>query len=250
MKIVAIIQARMDSSRLPGKVLMNINGKPEILYLLERIKPSKIINEFWLATSIDKKDDPLGKLAKENNIFCYRGSENDVLERYYQTAVLSQADVVVRITGDCPLHDYQVIDKVVESFLDNKNCSYASNINPPTYPDGLDVEVISFTALERARNEASLKSEHEHVTPYIRNHPELFNSINISNNVDYSSLRLTLDTIEDLDLIRKVAAACMQKSGYCGLKELVEILNKNPNWKKINSKNIRNEGYLKSLADD
>lgn len=249
MKIVAIIQARMDATRLPGKMMMDLAGQPVIQRVFERVKPSCLINEIWLATTINPEDNILAEWAIRNDIGCYRGSSEDVLDRYYQTAIKAQAEVIVRITGDCPLHDCQVIDKIIEDYQKGE-FDYVSNVNPPTFPDGLDVEVFSFVALERARKEAKLQSEREHVTSYIWKHPELFKIKNVTNPVDLSHYRWTLDTPEDYLLLQKIVTAVEREGGRGGLDEILKIMENNSDWLNINSQYQRNEGYVRSLNQE
>ncbi|MBI5221600.1 MAG: glycosyltransferase family protein, partial [Candidatus Magasanikbacteria bacterium] len=166
MKTVAIIQARMGSTRLPGKSLMNIDGRPIINYVFDRVSNSVLIDEVWLATTTNAEDNVLERWAQDQNIKYFRGSSDDVLDRYYQTALLSGANTVIRITGDCPLVDPRVIDMVLGEYQKG-GFDYVCNTQPPTFPDGLDVEVFSFVSLEKTWKEAKLKSEREHVTPYI-----------------------------------------------------------------------------------
>lgn len=250
MKTIAIIQARMGASRLPGKMLKDIAGKPAIAHVVERVKMAKHLDEVWVATTTAHADDAIGDWAAANSVSVYRGSEQDVLDRYYKTAVGAGADVIVRVTGDCPLADPQVIDHVIEEFGDGVAFDYISNVHPPTFPDGLDTEVFSFTALEKTWKEAKLSSEREHVTPYIWNHPELFRQKNIENDIDLSTHRWTLDTPEDLECIRLIVEACQKKNIFCGLKETLEIIHEHPEWQGINAKFERNEGYKKSVAAD
>lgn len=250
MKIVAIIQARMGSTRLPGKMLQDIAGKPAIERVFKRVRQSKLIQEIWLATTASPADDKLADWAEKNGVSCYRGSENDVLDRYYQAALKSKADVAIRITGDCPLLDWRVVDEVIKCYGDGSKYDYASNTDPPTYPDGLDVEIFSFKALERAWKEAELQSEREHVTPYIRKHPELFKMSNVKNDTDLSFHRWTLDTKEDLDLISRIAGECDKIEGDWGLPDIIRILSEHPDWLAINKIYQRNEGYQKSLNED
>ena len=251
MKVVAVIQARMGASRLPGKMLMDIAGKPAVQWVVERAQMSKLITQVVLATTIAPADEQLAQWAQSFGVACYRGSEADVLDRYYQAVKSTGAQAVVRITGDCQLSDYQVIDAVIQKYIDGSGAySYVSNVHPPTYPDGFDTEVFSFTALERAWHEAQLASEREHVTPYIWKHPELFPAYNVAHATDLSNYRLTLDTAEDLDLIRRVMRECLSRGGYCGLTEVIDILTAHPDWLKINSQYERNEGYAQSLAQD
>lgn len=249
MKVVAIIQARMGSSRLPGKMLMTLGNKPAFLHVVEQVRGCKTIHEIILATTDTPLDDELAHLAEENATSFFRGSENDVLDRYYQAAKQINANVIIRITGDCPLIDPSVIDSVVEAFLQGDGkYDYVSNIHPPTFPDGLDVEVFSFGALEKAWKEAELFSEREHVTPYIWKHPEFFPALNVSNETDFSSERWTLDTQEDLDFLRLV----IREKGERKLSwtEVKDMIDEHPEWRDINAHYHRNEGYEKSIAEE
>ena len=249
MKIIAIIQARMGSTRLPGKMMLDLYGKPVIERVFERIKPSHFINEIWLATTINPEDDVLVDWAQKNKIKFFRGSSDDVLDRFYQAAAPIQADAIVRITGDCPLHDFQVIDKVIAEYVQGGH-DYVSNSHPPTYPDGLDLEVFSFQALKKAWSEAELKSEREHVTPYIWKHPDIFKIKNVVNAVDLSDQRWTLDTKEDWEFLKIIFQEIEIRKEYGHLSEVVAILQEHPEWLKINSQYKRNEGYQKSLKED
>ncbi|MEK6647284.1 MAG: glycosyltransferase family protein [Candidatus Firestonebacteria bacterium] len=248
MKIVAIIQARMGSTRLPGKMLLNIAGKPTIQHVWERIRLSKMIDEIVLATGKDQDNDSLANWAEYNKVNFYRGSENDVLDRYYNAAKEAAADAVVRITGDCPLLDFQIVDKVVEEFQ-RGDYDYVSNTHPPTFPDGLDVEVFSFAALKKAWTEARLKSEREHVTPYLWKHPEKFKLKNVIHSPDLSDLRWTLDTKEDLEFIKLITEEAERLNDF-KMNTILKIVSDHPQWGIINSKNKRNEGYAKSLQEE
>lgn len=201
--IVAIVQARMSSTRLPGKVLKPLGSKIALARVIHQLSGAQRINQIVLATSIDASDDSLIGWARKSQIPYMRGSLHDVLDRYYRTATHYKADIVVRITADCPLIDPTVVDSVIERFLQN-DCDYASNINPPTFPDGLDTEVMSFEALERAWIDAKLPADREHVTLYIRNNPELFRIANVAYRDDISKLRLTLDTQEDYEFLNRL----------------------------------------------
>lgn len=248
-RVIAIVQARMGSTRLPGKSLMEIAGLPIIAYVVERARLAKSITEVWLATTTNGEDDPLAQWAKEHLVPCYRGSPSDVLDRYYQASHLAAAEVVVRITGDCPLIDPFVIDKVITEFL-NSGADYGSNAHPPTYPDGLDTEVFSALALQRAWQSARLPSEREHVTPYIWKHPDLFKIMNVVNDVDLSAKRWTLDTPDDFTLIKRIINACNTAKKIGLLSEVVGLLAEHPDWEKINAAQVRNEGYAKSLQQE
>ncbi|HUK99984.1 MAG TPA: glycosyltransferase family protein, partial [Nitrospirota bacterium] len=185
--ILSILQARVSSTRLPGKVLKPILGRPMLLLQIERIKRATQIDRLILATSADPSDDPVEKLCLEHNISCYRGSLNDVLDRFYQAAMPLHPDHVVRLTGDCPLADPLVIDQVI-SFHRQGNFDYTSNVVEPSFPDGLDVEIFRFSCLEEAWKEAALPSQREHVTPFIHLQPDRYKIGSVKNTVDLSKL--------------------------------------------------------------
>lgn len=247
--IVCIIQARMSSTRLPGKVMLPLSGHPVIAHVFNQLSFSKQISKCVLATSLDITDDTLEKWAVESGRLCFRGSLNNVLERFYFAAQEYEADVVARVTADCPLIDPDVVDKVIAGFLDGK-FDYYSNINPPTFPDGLDIEVFSFSALRKAFQEAKLDSEIEHVTPYLRNHPELFRVGNCESNKNYQDLRWTLDNKEDYELLKKVFEDLHSNGGYIHWQDVITYLHNHPSVKRINEHIERNEGYKKSLRED
>ncbi len=248
-KIATIIQARMDSTRLPNKVLSEIEGKSMLWHLVNRLKHAKKSSEIIIATTISEDDKKILDFAEENNLKSYAGSVNDVLDRYYQTALKYNIDVVVRITADCPLIDPQVFDEVIEAFLEN-DCDYASNTHPLTYPDGLDVEIFSFEALERAWKVAKLASEREHVTPYIWKNQDLFKQINIHNDEDLSYMRWTVDEKRDLQFVREVYKYLYPKKEIFLMEDILVLLKEKPELLRINSDITRNEGYAKSLKED
>lgn len=235
MKVVAIIQARMGSTRLPGKVMKEILGKPVILWDLDRISLSKLIDEIVVAIPYEKENDVIDDTIKEYNdkIIITRGSEDDVLDRYYQAAVKTNADVVVRITSDCPLIDPIVIDNVIEHFLDD-DCDYCSNSLTRTYPRGLDTEVFLFKALEGAWNDAKNDYEREHVTPYIIENPDKFELLNVANDIDLSRLRWTLDTKEDFEFISAVYKRIYPKKQLFLIDDVLELLDTEPELIDIN----------------
>ena len=235
MKIVAIIQARMGSTRLPGKVMKEILGKPVILWDLDRISLSKLIDEIVVAIPYGKENDVIVDTIKEYNdqIITTRGSENDVLDRYYQAAVQTNADVVVRITSDCPLIDHVVIDHVIEQFLDN-DCDYCSNSLTRTYPRGLDTEVFSFKVLDAAWNKAKKDYEREHVTPYIIENLDKFKLLNVANDIDFSHLRWTLDTKDDFEFISAVYKRIYPKKQLFLMDDVLELLDRESELVEIN----------------
>ena len=206
-RIIAIIQARMGSSRLPGKVLKEISGKPMLVHVVERVRKASSIDQVVVATTTDASDDAIETLCHEKSYLCYRGSLHDVLDRFYQTARLYQADSSVRITADCPLLDVEILEKTVRRFIES-HADFAANRLPPpfkrTYPIGLDVEVCTSAALQKAWNEAREKYEREHVMPYLYQVEGRFKVVRVENDVDYGNWRLTVDTPEDLEMVRKI----------------------------------------------
>ena len=238
MKIVAIVQARMGSTRLPGKVLKKIVGIPALEILLARLSRSELISEICVATSHNTENDQLCNAIEEIGYRVIRGSETDVLQRFWDAAAATSADIIVRITGDCPMIDPSLVDEAVQIFL-NSDADYVSNVDPPTFPDGLDIEVFSMQALSIARLSATSDYDREHVTPFILNGN--FKRINLKNAIDTSELRLTLDEPDDLDLLRKVFEH-FQPNLYFNFQKVEKFLHENPNLKKINEKIKRNEG--------
>ncbi|SFM89084.1 cytidylyltransferase domain-containing protein [Methanolobus profundi] len=235
MKIVAIVQARIGSTRLPGKVMKTILGKPVILWDIDRISSSMLIDETVIAIPYGEENDIIESTVRQynNKITVARGSENDVLDRYYKAAVQAKADIIIRITSDCPLIDPTIIDKVIEEFLTN-GCDYCSNTLELTYPRGMDTEIFTFKALEKAWKEAKEDYEREHVTPYIREHPDIFKQCNVSNEENLSHLRLTLDTPEDFELITEIYCHLHPTKKMFLLKHIQELFNKRPDLIKIN----------------
>lgn len=247
-KITVLIQARTQSVRLPNKVLALIEGKSLIWYIIERLKNSKTIDQIVLAVPSHEKDHELIRIAEDSNVLSFIGDENDVLERFYNAALKFNADPIIRITGDCPLVDPFLLDKMVKFYLEN-NYDYVSNTIIPTYPDGLDIEVFSLEALSKAFSKAKLKSEREHVTPYIWKNPLIFNLYNYKNSEDQSSLRWCVDEQSDLELIRWIYSNLKPKIVF-PFKEVLKLIESNPSILKINEKINRNEGYLKSIKED
>ena len=203
MKIVAIIQARMRSTRLPGKVMLDLGGETVLARVVRRVQRSTLINIVEVATTTGRSDEKIIDEAARLGVSAFAGSEDDVLDRYWQTSRKSGAEVVVRITADCPVIDPELIDETIHVFL-NQQADYASNSIVPSYPRGLDTEVFTAKALEKAWKNASKPYEREHVTPYFYQHPGLFRLASVANKTDYSQYRWTLDTPEDLQLIRAI----------------------------------------------
>jgi glutamate-1-semialdehyde aminotransferase/spore coat polysaccharide biosynthesis protein SpsF (cytidylyltransferase family) len=246
--VVAIVQARMGSSRLPGKSMADIEGKPMLLRVVDRVKRASLVDRVVVATSRQPADDAIEEMCRANAIQCYRGSENDVLDRFYHAARGERAVKVVRITADCPLIDPEVIDQVVRRFQ-RGDLDYASNAMVRSYPDGLDTEVFSFAALERAWHEASKTSEREHVTPYLRS--EKFRTANVENHSTclYQHYRWTVDEAEDLEFIRAVYGSFRDKLSF-GMNDVLALLQQNPGLEKMNSEIVSNRGYYKSLYEE
>ena len=238
MRVVAIIQARMGSKRLPGKVLEKLVGIPVIEILLSRLSCSKLIDEICVATSSNIEDDILCDIVEKLGYQVVRGSETDVLDRFWNAANHTSADAIVRVTGDCPIVDPSLVDKVIELFL-NSNAVYVSNIDPPTFPDGLDVEVFARSALEDAQYSASSDFDREHVTAFIRN--GTFTKLNLKNLHDTSEFRLTLDEHDDIILLRKVFEN-FQPNIHFSCEQVEKYLFSNPELKQINNSYRRNEG--------
>lgn len=247
MKVVAIIQARMSSTRLPGKVLAEICGQPMLKWLLNRIMSVQEIDEVVVATTTNPADDELQVWLNTEGVLCFRGSENDVLDRYYWCAKERCADVIVRVTADDPLKDPGLIRQAITSLINDPKVDYCSNTLHPTYPEGLDIEVFRFTALEHAYREAMLASEREHVTPYIWKNPQLFFIKQFQWDRNLSGWRWTVDKPADLDLMKNIFSHFCDRP-LVPFIEIVEFLEKNPALLLINSGTVRNEGYLKSLT--
>jgi len=247
-KIIVLIQGRTDSKRFPRKVLALIEKKPMIWHVIHRVQQVPSVQQIALLTTDKKEDKILLKIAKSSGIIGFSGSPSNVLERYYKTALKYQADPIVRITGDCPLIDPKVVEKMIRFFLEN-DYDYVSNTLNPTFPDGFDVEVFSFKTLEEISNKAKLESEREHVTTYIKNNIKKFKVYNFTNKEDVSRFRLTVDEKQDLKLIRKIYAEMRPKTIFY-LKDVLRILSKKPKLLEINKKFKRNEGYLNSLKKD
>ena len=218
--ILAILQARFSSSRLPGKVLKPILDKPMLLHQIERIQNSKKIDRLVVATSAEKSDDGIEKMCLDNNVGVYRGNLDNVLDRFYQCANQYNPEHVVRLTGDCPLTDSQVIDQVIDKHLFTKS-NYTSNAIPPTYPDGLDVEIFKFSTLQEAWKYAKLPSELEHVSPYIRKNLDSSNKFNLECEMDLSEHRWTVDDPEDFRFVKEVYIELYPKNRNFNMRDVL-----------------------------
>lgn len=252
MNIVAIIQARMSSTRLPGKVMKEIVGKPMLALLIERVRRSQALSEVVIATGDVPANRPIIDLGAHIGCPVFVGSEDDCLDRFYRAAKQYSADVVVRITGDCPLHDHGLIDEVVGFFLKNVDrYDYVSNVNPPTFPDGLDLSVFSFLALEKTWREATLPSEREHICPYIWKHPELFRIGHLSSPIDYSSMRWTVDDPLDFEFVRNVFEHLYRgPADPFSMEEILRFTREHPELDEREKRAARDEGYGHSVLRD
>ena len=247
--IVAFLQARTDSSRLPKKVLKHLLGKPMIINQLERISKSQLIDELILLTSLESSDNELADMVESHGYKVYRGSKDNVLDRFYNCASelnLKDDDIVVRLTGDCPVMDSEIIDELIDAFF-KSDCDYMANCVEPIYPDGLDVEVFSMKVLKEAYKNATKLSQKEHVTPYIRD-SGLFKVCNLDKKPIHKDCRLTVDEPEDFIVIERIYNHF--NSNEFTFNEMVSFLENNLDILEINNQINRNEGYLKSLEED
>jgi spore coat polysaccharide biosynthesis protein SpsF len=246
MKVVAIIQARMSSSRLPGKVLLPLAGKPVLAHVVRRISACNNVCEVVVATSTDKSDDAINSWCTENEVSCFRGSLHDVLDRYYQAAKIFKAEAIVRITADCPAIDTQTVAEVIDGFLAGPYDTYGLSGG---FPDGLDCVVFSFAAIQRAWQEAKLPSEREHVGPYLYNNPHLFRNGGLEKFKDLEHMRWTLDEPRDYEFLSLVYEY-MAANDLFTADDLLELLQAKPELQTINQSIVRNEGYLISLSKE
>jgi len=236
-KIGVIIQARMGARRLPGKMMKSIGRRPAVAHVVERVKRIPAVKSIILATTDSRKDNILAVFGKRAKIEVFRGSENDVLDRYYQAAKLFRVDPVLRITADCPFLDPLVVKEVIDVYL-RGDYDYVSNDHPPYLPDGFDVEICSFSALEKIWRSAKLPLEREHVFPYIFNHPKDFRTFNVEYKEDFSHLRLTLDEPADLKLLRLVYRKLHSRNPRFGLTEIKQLFAREPELALLN-KDVR-----------
>ena len=248
MKILAITQARLGSNRLPEKILKEISKMSILEIHLKRLLKSKLITKLVVATTNESEVDKIIKIASKLKVSFFKGSMDNVLDRFYKAAINENPDLIVRVTSDCPLIDPDLVDKVID-FVITKDLDYCSNTLFPTFPDGVDVEVFKFSALTKAYSEATMLSELEHVTPYIWKNStflggSLFTSDCYTNDIDYSKFRITVDTPEDFLVIEKLINAIGIDKNWL---DYIKLLEEDPVTVALNSKFKRNEGYQKSL---
>ena len=234
--VIAIIQARMGSTRLQGKVLMEIDGKPMIKFMFDRVKISKLVDKVIIATTNNEIDNSISDICRDQNIICYRGSENDVLDRYYNAALPYKPSIIVRLTADCPLIDPNLIDKTINLFI-SKKVDYASNTVPPEikmFPDGSDVEVFSFENLKKAWINSKDPKEREHVTFYFWKSNNNFSTALLKNKHDWGKYRITVDYEEDFTLLKNIIRRLKENDKFGYVEEIIEILENEPELFKIN----------------
>ena len=238
----------MTSTRLPGKVLMEVMGRPLLSYQIERLRFSNRIDDIIIATTQNREDDIIADYAAQKSLTCYRGPENDVLSRYYRCAKAYGLDDIIRVTSDCPLIDPELVDILLEKYFQEK-CDYI--YLGPTFAEGLDIEAFSFKILKKAHINAKMMAEREHVTLYFHNNPELLKKVVLHNNLDDSRYRVTVDEPQDYQVVKAIIEALYDdRKMPFGFAEIREFLGKNPEIYRINSHIIRNEGLLMSLKKE
>lgn len=236
MSVTAIIQARMTSTRLPGKVLLEAAGKPMLQHEIERVGRARKIDRIVIATTTNQSDNPIAELADRLGVGLYRGPENDVLTRFAGAAAADGAETIVRLTGDCPLLDPVLVDQVIELLEYNRPMpDYATNSFPRTWPIGLDVEVMRAEALAVAADEATDDYDHEHVTPFIYRQPQRFRLANLVSPRNLSGHRWTLDTPADYQLLKQILEALLPRRPDFGLDDILTLLAEHPDWSAINA---------------
>ncbi len=253
MKIITIIQARTNSTRLPGKVMLPLAGKSLLVRMVERVKSAKLSGTVIVATTTDKADNNIEELCDAENIFCFRGHPTDLLDRHYKTALYYTADVILKIPSDCPLIDSKIIDKVIGFFMDNLGVyDYVSNLHPASYPDGNDVEIMTFSAIENAWKKSAKQFEREHTTPYIWENPSLFRigSVLWETGKDYSTThRWTIDYPEDYEFIKNVYDELYKQNPHFGLYDILNLLENRLDISKINNKYLGEYWYKNHINE-
>ncbi len=248
MVIGCIVQARMGSSRLPGKALLKIdNDNPILYYVINQLSFSKILEKIIIATTDLEDDDQIEQFSKKIGIECFRGSADDVLDRYYQCAKKFSLSTIIRITADNPLIDPTIVDQVIKKFLSG-SFDYVSNHIPRTFPQGTEVEVFSLKSLESAWQKSKKRSEREHVTPYFYNNPNLFRIGSVSYDDNISYLRWTVDKYNDFELVKMIISKI--KNRPILMQDILELFYKEKSLFDINKDHILDEGYKKSLKED
>jgi spore coat polysaccharide biosynthesis protein SpsF len=248
--VLRILQARMSSSRLPGKILMPLTaGKPLLQLMVERVSRAKTPGKLIVATTASANDDQVENLCKHISVPCFRGSEHDVLDRFYKAALCYNSDHIIRLTGDCPIIDPDLLDEIVKFYFKG-GFDYASNTVEPSFPDGLDVEIFSFTALKQAWEEAKLSSQREHVTPFIHQQPGRFNIGSFKSKENLSSMRWTVDGPEDFQLVSRIYEILYPANPFFSTEDVLHLFDQMPELALINSGIKRNAGYEESIKKD
>lgn len=258
-KIIPIIQARMDSTRFPGKAMKKIGNQPMLYHVVKQTLASRFVNDVIIATTTSPKDKEIVNFCIKNNLKYFRGSSNDVLDRYYRCAQKFSCDPIVRISSDCPFIDPFVIDKIITKFLKNKHDYVANNLENSKnkwqnstckFPQGMVVEISSLKTLEKAWKQAKKPSEREHVFPYVQFHPKLFKVSNIKNKDNLSFIRCTVDKPQDLEFVRKIWKRIPKSKKIIHITDILKIISKEPKLLKINNQIAFDEGYQNSPPTD
>jgi spore coat polysaccharide biosynthesis protein SpsF (cytidylyltransferase family) len=254
--IAAIVQARLGSSRFPNKVIKPILGQPMICHILNRLSNSKMLEKIIVAIPDSDKNSVLEQILKQNDALYFFGNEQDVLDRYYKCAKFFNVDIIVRITADDPFKDSSIIDKAIDIFIEKSsdidyvaNCSYDGSIRA-TYPEGLDVEVFSFSCLDKIWKSANKKSEREHVTPFLFNNKSKFKIAGFENNEDLSNYRWTVDYEIDYLFAKEVYSNLFHKNNNFLMNDIIKLLNQKKSLSKMNNNIVRHEGYKQSLKEE
>ena len=236
MKTVMIVQARMGSSRLPGKVMKLVLGKPLLQHMVERLSKSVLADDVVVATTTSDADKPIISLCRALSVRFFRGPEEDVLTRYFDAASTAKADNIVRVTADCPLIDPRVIDRVISHYTENQDkYDYVSNCLKRTFPRGMDCEIFPMRVLKEVHEVATKEADREHVTPFIYRHPRRYHLGNVACEKDYSHYRWTVDTPEDFELVSLLMKAAHAARVDYSLQTCIELMEKNPTWTQINA---------------
>jgi spore coat polysaccharide biosynthesis protein SpsF len=258
-KITAIIQARIGSTRLPRKVLLEIEKKPMLHYVIKQVSASNLIDEIIIATSTCSEDDIIADYCKKLKIKCFRGSVDDVLDRYYKCAKKFSCETIVRITSDCPLIDPLVIDNVITKFKENSYDYVSNNVkkignswqnDTCNFPQGMTVEVSTFSALEKAWKNAKKPSEQEHVFPYIQSNPQIFRISSVRHYRDLSHIRCTVDRINDFKFVQEIYRRASPAKKFLSIRDILQIVRKEPELLQMNNNIPFDEGYKKSIVKD